>query len=256
MPSRRVAWKGVVPDPDSGHHLFSPSPPGEKVLSIHGHEITLQPPDKTALWTRTLSFSPKDFEFAPRYNCVLLFDDHNVAILSTSSGDALAQFQLPATIAHLRILKHTPQLLITCTDETLRVWDLQHIQNTPSYEHQLRSLPANSKPFLSFAVSSDERLFAASFGDGQVILWSFPEFKELARHFLSSERLYFLNEGRTLVMQRHATQDLRLWYWESDRLIFQLKLNADKILDVSPDGPRFAVEAELGIRILDGRLRE
>lgn len=255
MPSRQVFRKEIAPSPDFKVCHSASSPSNGEVLSIQDKSVTLRRVDKTILWAKTLSFSAKDFEFSPDGLHVVLMDDRSVAVLSTISGDSLAQFQLPATIAHVRILKHKPQLVIACADEFLRIWDLPHIQETPSVERRLRPQASNSKNPRTFAFSADEQLFSAAFGDGQIILWSFPEFKELARRSTTAEHLFFLNDGRTLVMQRNATQDLRFWYWPSDRLIFLLKLTENKILDVSPDGTQFAVEAEHGIKILDGKPR-
>ncbi|MFO1022822.1 MAG: protein kinase [Planctomycetales bacterium] len=255
MPQREVFRDEKTLSSDSKDHLSAASQSGREVLSVDGLTATYHRPDKTPLWTKTLSFSARDFEFDSKGQFVILFNERNGVILSTSSGKSLAEIHPPATIVQVRFLTHIPKLVITCSDETLRVWDLQNMEDSPSEVHRLRSSDSKSK-LVTSAFSPDERLFASAFSEGQVILWSFPAFKELARRSVSTEQLYFVDDGRILVMQRNATQDLRFWYWQSDRLIYLLKLCENKILDVSPDGTQVALEAEHGIRIIDGKPRK
>lgn len=254
MPSQKVSLMKAA-EQKSGTMPLAISPSGKEILSADGMTAALQRLDGSPLWSKPLPFSASELEFAPQGDLVAVYGDSRCALLSTSTGEIVGDLQAPGLITHLRILKHHPFLVMSCSDQSLQMCDLSQPRKELTQMYRLSPRPPQQRTPTTFAFTPDERILAATLGDGQTILWSFPEFKELTRRSTYGKRLFFLNGDRTLVMQRNGQNDLRLWYWQSDRNILTVKLEPNRLIDFNPDGTQFAVDTDRGIKVYDGKAR-
>lgn len=223
---------------------------------------SLEVPGFQPRWSRDLPFAEpvrhydlsRTFDFSHSGKLAAITHAREGLILDGLSGNILARLRFRRNPSQLRFLRYSPTLVITGGDGFMRIWDLNELRDAPHVEKRLHDSSIHA-----FAFSPDEKLVATVAENREVIVWSFPDFQEVSRISLSiiedADRLFFVDSGKTLVMESKTLDRLSFWNLEFQQLQMNLDIDMPRKMDVNPDGTQFAIEAEHGIRILDGKVR-
>jgi serine/threonine protein kinase/WD40 repeat protein len=275
MPRRQELWKWDC-TANRRNTCFAVTPAGNQAWVIGNNLLSVYPlpsvnqPDNTPQWTRKLELpeSPvtttpgieppaplpnliEQIEFDPtgRFACVKA--RYTALLLSTRDAKILATCQTDRALADCRFLKKHPLLLLSCDDGKMRTWNLTQFDKPnaaplPPIEHHVFD-----RDSLGFAVSPDETLVAGTFAGRATVIWSFPDWKQLAhithQTYNSDDRPYFVDDGRTLLFHDVGERRLRLYDWKHDHEFLSLEIHSPRAIETSPDATQLAITTEHGI---------